>query len=86
MLRRVPLYDFRCRRCGERFEELVAHGAAPPCPTCAAPDPERLLGSIAPPLRLGLRGREARRSNAVRRAREYQRQERRAGRKQRGDG
>ena len=72
----MPLYDFECRACGERFEELVAHvDLLPPCPACGAAEVQRLLSPIAPPLRIGLRGADARRSNATRRAREEQRRE-----------
>jgi putative FmdB family regulatory protein len=75
----VPLYDFRCTSCGETFEELVSTlDPAPPCPTCGAPEPERLLGSFAGPFRIGRYGQAARRSNAVRAAREEQRRERKA--------
>ena len=80
----MPLYDFHCRRCGEEFEELVSASATPPCPACGAPDPERQLGSFAGPFTVGLRGAAARRSNAVRRAREEQRAERRAKRRESG--
>jgi putative FmdB family regulatory protein len=74
----MPLYDFRCRSCGTRFEELVPASVVPACPACGAIDAERLLGSFAGPFTIGLRGAEARRSNAVRRAREEERRERRA--------
>lgn len=80
----MPLYDFRCSSCGEQFEELVSPTTSPPCPSCGAPDPERLLGSFAGPFTVGLRGAEARRSDAVRRAREEQRRERRAKRAEEG--
>jgi putative FmdB family regulatory protein len=76
---RVPLYDFRCASCGEVFEELVSPTHAPRCPACGAPEPERLLGTFAGPFTIGLRGQAARRSNAVRAAREEQRRERRRG-------
>jgi putative FmdB family regulatory protein len=76
------LYDFQCRRCGERFEELVPASSLPPCPGCGAPDPERLLGSFAGPFTIGLRGAAARRSNALRRAREEQRRQARARRRE----
>src|SRR4030081_1699231 len=66
----MPLYDFRCRGCGERFEELAAPGDLPACPACGAPEPERLLGSFAGPFIVGVRGQAARRSNSVRAARE----------------
>jgi putative FmdB family regulatory protein len=79
----VPLYDFQCAECGERFEELVASsGPAPRCPACGAADPERLLGSFAGPFKIGRYGQAARRSNAVRAAREEQRRERKAQRQE----
>jgi putative FmdB family regulatory protein len=39
----VPLYDYKCRKCGARFEELVKIGATPECPRCHDPRPERLF-------------------------------------------
>jgi putative FmdB family regulatory protein len=78
----MPLYDFRCAECGERFEARVAYDERPPCPACGARGSERLLSSFAGPFTIRPRGREARRSDATRRAREEQR---RAGRAQRGD-
>jgi putative FmdB family regulatory protein len=32
----VPLYEYRCRACGHRLEELQPMGAEPPgaCPSC----------------------------------------------------
>ena len=78
----MPLYDFRCRACAEEFEELVSPSTTPPCPACGATDVERLLGSFAGPFTVGLHGADARRSNAVRRAREEQRAERRAKRRE----
>ncbi len=85
----MPLYDFRCGACGTRFEELVRQDEVPACPTCGAPDSQRLLGTFAGPFSVGLRGAEARRSNAARGVREEQRQEgfarQREERKQRGE-
>jgi putative FmdB family regulatory protein len=49
----VPLYEFECRRCGHRFEELVGPHVGltegdVACPECKAADPERLIsGSYA---------------------------------------
>jgi hypothetical protein len=64
-----------------RFDEV------PPCPACGAPDPQRLISPVSPRLKFGLRGAEARRSNATRQAREEQRREQRAARRApRGDG
>jgi putative FmdB family regulatory protein len=82
----VPLYEFRCRRCGKRFEELTGPTADASCPACGAEGPERLFAPISRPLRFGLRGADARRSNAVRGAREERRREERARRRaQRSD-
>ena len=85
----MPLYDFRCPRCGERFEARTPSDGAPPCPSCGAQETERLLSPFAGPFTVGVRGEAARRSNASRRAREEQRQEgfarQREERRQRGE-
>jgi putative FmdB family regulatory protein len=39
----MPIYDFECRACGHRFEELVKLGETPSCPSCNANDLERLI-------------------------------------------
>jgi putative FmdB family regulatory protein len=74
----VPLYEFRCPRCSARFEALTAPAETPPCPSCGAAGPDRLFSPISRPLKLGLRGRAARRSDALRRVREERRREERA--------
>lgn len=71
----VPLYDFRCRACQATFEEYVPVATLAPCPQCGAPDAERVLTGFAGPHRIGLRGGEAKRSDASRRAREERRRE-----------
>lgn len=76
----MPLYDFSCQACGERFEARVAYDARPSCPACGTPDCERLLSPFAGPFTVSPRGAAARRSNADRRVREEQRRERRANR------
>jgi putative FmdB family regulatory protein len=43
----MPLYDFQCRVCGNRFEALVRLSTAPECPACHGVDLERLLSSFA---------------------------------------
>lgn len=43
----MPIYDYRCRRCAHRFEQIVRAGETPPCPACGAADPERLFPSSA---------------------------------------
>jgi len=38
----VPIYEFRCGKCGAEFEKLVSAGAAPPpCPKCRGRKVER---------------------------------------------
>jgi len=46
----VPIYEYRCRECLKRFEELVSLASADdvwPCPRCACTNTERLLSSFA---------------------------------------
>ena len=39
----MPIYDFQCRQCGHRFEQLVRPDESPACPACGAAGPERLF-------------------------------------------
>ncbi len=47
----MPLFDFRCRACGNEFEALVRPAScgdpATTCGVCGAEDPERLLSTFA---------------------------------------
>ncbi len=56
----MPLYEYRCQCCGERFERLVRAAAAldgndgqqrggqeVACPRCGAPQVERLFSAFA---------------------------------------
>jgi putative FmdB family regulatory protein len=43
----MPLFDFRCRSCGQVFEALVRAGSTPTCPDCQGVDLERLLATFA---------------------------------------
>lgn len=71
----MPLYDFACEACEATFEALARPGESPPCPACGAERTRRLFTPIAPPAKLGLRGRAARESDARRADRESQRRE-----------
>jgi putative FmdB family regulatory protein len=72
----MPLYEFECRACGNRFEELMASGGrAPPCPACGAERVERLLSPVSPPGRTP-RGAKVRDSESRRREREAARRDR----------
>jgi putative FmdB family regulatory protein len=71
----MPLYHFACEACGETFEALAKPGEAPACPACGAERTRRLFTPIAPPPKLGLRGRAARDSDARRADRESTKRE-----------
>ena len=63
----MPIYEFECEGCGERFEELVASEAPRrACPECGVgPGRRRLLSTVSPPGRqprgAGVRSDESRR-------------------------
>lgn len=78
----MPLYDFECRECQDRFEAQVAQAERPVCPKCGATDPTRLISPFAGPFLTGLRGGPARKSDASRRVREEQRRDARAQRRE----
>ena len=62
----MPLYEFSCRSCGHRFEELVgphvglAEGDVA-CPECGAADPERLMSNSYAPINRQLTPNQKRR-------------------------
>jgi putative FmdB family regulatory protein len=61
----VPIYEFRCASCGERFEALVAVGTtSEDCRECGAPGAERVLSAQAAPFGLVKAPGEARRQEA----------------------
>jgi putative FmdB family regulatory protein len=44
----MPIYEYRCRGCDERFEELVRNpDVVVGCPSCGSRDAERLLSVFA---------------------------------------
>jgi len=48
MLRAMPIYEYRCASCSERFEELVRRPEDPlACPECGGTESERLLSVFA---------------------------------------
>ncbi len=57
----MPIYEFVCDSCGERFEDLVAAGTeAITCEVCGKGEARRVLSSPAPPPQLAKTPREAR--------------------------
>jgi putative FmdB family regulatory protein len=72
----VPIYEFECEECEERFEELVAAtAAAAVCPHCGATRTRRLMSSVSPPGRQP-RGAAVRSGESRRREREAARGDR----------
>jgi putative FmdB family regulatory protein len=72
----MPIYEFECKQCGSRFEELMdSAAAAPACPSCGAAGARRRLSPVAPPGRVP-RGAKVRDSESRRREREAARSQR----------
>jgi putative FmdB family regulatory protein len=84
----MPLYDFKCTACDERFEAQVPYGELPKCPACGAGPTERQISPFAMGATVRPRGFAAKRSEGVRKVREEQRAERKAVRqeKRKNDG
>ncbi len=45
----MPIYEYKCRACGQEFEALVlpASKSAAACPSCKSEDLEQLLSAFA---------------------------------------
>lgn len=39
----MPIYEYECRACRHRFEQLIIHSTTPECPSCQGHDLERLV-------------------------------------------
>jgi putative FmdB family regulatory protein len=72
----MPIYEFDCEECGNRFEELVPGEAAEvACPSCGSTRVERLMSAVSPPGRQP-RGASVRSDESSRRERESAHRER----------
>jgi putative FmdB family regulatory protein len=72
----MPVYEFECEDCGERFEELAPSGTLPlACPACTSKQTRRLLSPVSPAARQP-RGVRVRNGESQRREREAERGER----------
>lgn len=50
MVGSMPIYEFECEACGNRFEELVpGDTTASACPACGSERARRLLSPVSPP-------------------------------------
>ena len=43
----MPIYEFECRDCNQRFEQLILKGTTAECPSCHGRDLERLISLFA---------------------------------------
>ncbi len=62
----MPVYEFECEECGERFEDLTSSETRSlACPACGAERTKRLLSPVSPagrqPRGAGVRADESRR-------------------------
>jgi putative FmdB family regulatory protein len=39
----MPLFEYSCRSCGERFETFVTQDRSPACPSCHSDELQKLL-------------------------------------------
>lgn len=39
----MPIYEYRCKKCGHTFEELVFGDELPSCPSCHTAETEKML-------------------------------------------
>lgn len=72
----MPVYEFECEECGERFEELAAGGTGSlECPACGSDRTKRLWSRVSPAARQP-RGASVRSDESRRQEREAARSER----------
>lgn len=43
----MPLFEYACRECGNKFEYLTRAGQSPSCPSCQSPNLEKQLSVFA---------------------------------------
>ncbi len=41
----MPMYEFRCNKCSDIFEEIASASETVPCPKCGSTDTERLMSA-----------------------------------------
>lgn len=44
----MPIYEYQCKKCNARFEELQRMNEKANCPKCGSSSVERLLSTFAP--------------------------------------
>lgn len=43
----MPMFEFRCRECGQQFEEIVRGEKIPSCPACESEEVTKLISAFA---------------------------------------
>jgi putative FmdB family regulatory protein len=43
----MPIFDFRCRKCGHEFEDLVMGSEQPACPRCGSKKLQKQPSAVA---------------------------------------
>ena len=43
----MPIYEYQCRQCGHRFEQLVRAGSRPGCPECGSRGLDKQFSSFS---------------------------------------
>ena len=43
----MPIFEYECRSCGERFEQLILPSTTPECPACRGGDLEKQISLFA---------------------------------------
>lgn len=72
----MPVYEFECRNCGDRFEDLAPSDTQTlVCPVCGSTRTHRLLSLVSPPARQP-RGARVRSNESRRQEREAARSKR----------
>ncbi len=43
----MPIFEYKCLKCGHKFEELVSGGKSPHCPKCGSVNLKKLISSFS---------------------------------------
>lgn len=43
----MPIYDYKCKKCGEQFEILIRGKEKPSCPKCGSKSLKKLISGFA---------------------------------------
>lgn len=45
----MPIYEYTCRKCTQRFEQLIRRDTVPACPSCGGSELDKLVSTPIPP-------------------------------------